>query len=510
MNDLSTALRILRRRLPVLVICILVAGAAALGYGETQHKLYTATSILWFENPGFDQALFGSTSILPSSQDPTSAENDNVALASLSVVSTMASETLGGARSAQQIRRELTAVGIPQSDIVHLVVTDRNPVMAARIANVAAARFVAFRRSADQSTIQSAIETIQGDLHAASGSPHSSTAGTDLQTLYNQLRVLKSLQTGNVEFVQQARVPTNPSSPRIKRDTALGLFLGLLLGLAIVALAERLDDQLKDRLDVERLSDQPILVEVPQQQVRRPEEVGGIFDRAHLEAFGLLRASLRYLNVERRLHVLVVTSASPSEGKSTVASGLAVAAASVGTRTLLIEADLRKPSLAGLFGVPAGAGISEVLTGQADFHDAVRTIDVSGDGDDISTRIDVMFSGAVPPNPAMLSESQMLVDLLDRAKTEYELVVVDTPPVGLVSDAIPMLQVADGVLVVCSLGVSRRAAVSHLFERLDQVHAPILGVVLNRALKSRHSYYYSYKTDKVAQPSDSPGPAPLA
>jgi capsular exopolysaccharide synthesis family protein len=498
-SDLSVALRVLRRGWLPLVLCFVVGGGAALAYSLSRPKLYTASASLWFRDPGFDQKLFGS-SYLPPSTDPTTAQNTNVDLSSLTAVAQRTANALGGRASQSLVQSELKAVPEGASSIVQLVATDRDPRMAAAIATTAGRELVAFRKESDQATIERALKQVQSD-EGTTSAQLTGAQSSQLRHLAAQLQVLASLQTGNVELIQAASVPSSPSSPTVTRNTAAGLVVGLLIGILAVFTRARLDQRIKDRDDLEELTDLPILAEIPRQPVSHGTDGVKTIPRAQFEAFGLLRANLRYLSVSRDMTSILVTSATPGEGKSTVASGLACAAAGAGVKVLLIEADLRRPSLRNQLSVPdPGSGLSEVITGQARLQDGIVPAHLRAEGALSDITVDVMLSGALPPNPGMLLQSHEMTVLLSWCSDQYDLVVIDTPPVSVVSDAIPLLSQVDSVLVVSSYKTSRRDATSVLFDQLYRLGAPLAGLVANRSRRASGNYeYYHVQTDPTSE-----------
>jgi len=205
--------------------------------------------------------------------------------------------------------------------------------------------------------------------------------------------------------------------------------------------------------------------------------------------------------VRRRLGVVFLCLATEvdillaeGDGKSTVAWGLAVAAASTGSRTLLIEADLRHPSLAARYGLNSRRGLTSVLTGEVHRAAAITEIPLAASANDAhpAHSMDVLLAGPLPPNPTDLIESPPMADLIREVEREYDLVVVDTPPVAIVSDAIPLLSMVGGVIVVSRLGKTTRDAVRHLRSQLDNLEAPLLGVVVNSVDSGAGYYGYGY------------------
>jgi receptor protein-tyrosine kinase len=223
-------------------------------------------------------------------------------------------------------------------------------------------------------------------------------------------------------------------------------------------------------------------------------------DLPEAEAFRMLRARLMYFNVARARHRIVVTSPGQGDGKTTVAWYLAAAAAESGLNVLVLEADLRRPTLAELKGLREQPGLAEYLTGGAPLDEVTRTIVVRNppSGDDQAS-VDVIVAGLVPPNPIELLESQQMVDLLAVLSERYDLVVVDTPPAVIVSDALPLMRQADGIVAVTRIGVTQRRALHQLARQLRELHAPALGTVVNGTPASQspgYGYGYAYRTQR--------------
>jgi len=199
--------------------------------------------------------------------------------------------------------------------------------------------------------------------------------------------------------------------------------------------------------------------------------------------------------VDREVRSLLVVSAAPGDGKTTIARNLAQASQEMGSRTLLLEADLRRPTIATHYHVDSAPGLSELLVGAVGVEGAIRSIPIATrvNGSTTKVSLDLLGAGHPPPNPAELLESRAMADLIVWAAEHYELVVIDTPPVAVVSDAIPLLRKVDGVVVVSQLGKNTRDAASLLRERLVGVNAPLLGVIANGVkTKGRDGYGYGY------------------
>ena len=492
--SLPNLLQALRRRLGVLVLCLVLTPAAALAVSLLQEKQYTATASLLFRDPQFDQKLFGST-FVQESQDPAREAATNVELVSLEEVADRTARRLGRGLSGEDVSEATEVEAEGQSDVVSISATAPDPQFAARLANTFGEEYVDFRREADRSTIREAQQLVRSELRGLSPKERRAESGQSLAERLNQLGVLASLQTGNAELAETARPPDDPASPKPLRNALLGLVLGALLGLGLALLVDRLDRRLRDPKEVEDAFDRPVLAGLPESGAIKDADplLRGV-PEGEREAFRMLRANLRYFNVSRDIRSVLITSSSPGDGKSTVAWGLAVAAASTGSRTLLVEADLRHPSLATRYGLRSQRGLTSVLTGEVDRTAAVTEIPVTASANQAQPAhsMDVMLAGPLPPNPTDLIESPAMADLIREVEPEYDLVVIDTPPVAIVSDAIPLLTMVSGVIVVSRLGQTTRDAVQHLRSQLHHLAAPLMGVVVNSVDSGAGYYGYGY------------------
>jgi capsular exopolysaccharide synthesis family protein len=319
------------------------------------------------------------------------------------------------------------------------------------------------------------------------------SAGQDLEDSARQLELLTALQTGNAEVVQRARPPETASSPKPVRSAAIGLMLGLLLAVAATLIREQIDRRLRDPGDVADILNVPVLAAIPEDRTSTRNATAADSPlRLNTEAFMMLRANLRYFNVDEELNSILVMSAGPEEGKTSISWNLARAEARAGKRVLCIEADLRRPTLARHVGTATEGGLSLVLAGVTDAVDAITT--VSG--------VDVITAGPLPPNPAELIESQRMRKLIQWGEKNYDRVIIDSPPAAVVADAIPMVPMVSGVVIVVRLGHSQRDAVGHLATQLANVNAPVLGVVLNGSVSRRSDYAYARRPVFLAEAHD--------
>jgi len=514
--SLEQVLGVLRRRAAWILLCFVLAAGAAYGFSKHQTKKYTATASLVFNNSQTNQQAAGLQALGGGGSSQLAQQNTNLKLVQLGDMAAKTAALLGQGLTKEKVSADLSVSAQGESNIVNVAATATSPTLAASIANTYTNVFVEEQQNSNHAYYASALKLVEKQLRALSAKERAGTAGLALQDRAQSLGTLAELRNGNVQVAQAAAVPTSPSSPQVSRNTVLGGVLGLLLGLGIAFLLERLDRRIREPKDLEAIYGLPLLGVVPESAAlsRSGRGMGNVLipsskntkkgprealPPSEAEAFHLIRAHLRYFNVDRELRTLMVASAAPGDGKTTVARHLAAAAARMGARVLLLEADLRRPTIAQQLDVQSGPGVSDVLIGAVSLSEATQMIDLdpaSGDGGG-GRMFDVLVAGAaLPPNPGELIESHAMESLLDQAKSVYDLVVVDTPPLTAVSDAFPLLRKVDGVIIVGRVGRNRRDVAQRLHETLTGAGAPLLGVVANGFKSGRlGSYGYGYSYD---------------
>lgn len=496
--DLEHVLAVLRHRWWVIALLTVLAGAASFAFSKTQHKEYTATSSVLFQNPQLSQQASG-LQVLPTSpsEDPVIMATNVQLLTQQSGVAAATARIVGHGLNTSQVSQSISVSQQGQTNLANVSATSASPVVAAAIANMFVTRFIASERLQQKASVAPALALVERQIRALPPQQLASTTGQGLIDRAESLRILAKLQNGGAQVVTRAAVPTSPSSPKVARNTALGLMIGLLLGLALAFLLERLDRRMKNAEELAETYRLPLLATVPQSKAYSlAPQTNRATQHGESEVFRLLRAYLRYFNVDRQLRSLLVASAAPGDGKSTVSRNLAQAAQETGTKTLLLEADLRRPQMARHYGVTAAPGLSELLIGSAERSEAICSIPVATrvNGATAEVSMDLLVAGHPSPNPAELIESHAMAELLSWATENYELVVIDTPPLAVVSDAISLLHRVDGVVVVSQLGKNTRDAAAFLRERLVGVNAPLLGVIANavKGKKGQAGYGYGY------------------
>ncbi|GAA4415521.1 polysaccharide biosynthesis tyrosine autokinase [Georgenia halophila] len=306
-------------------------------------------------------------------------------------------------------------------------------------------------------------------------------------------------------IVSPAVAPSSPSSPNVVLNLALGLVIGVVLGVAAAVLRHMLDTKVRDQEDVADVTDSPVVGVVSFEPDKATQHIFMDSDPmgVRAEAVRRLRTNLQFYNVDRSSISVVVTSSVPGEGKSITSVNLAVALADAGARVLLVDGDLRRPSLAEYTGLEGGAGLTTVLIGRAELEDVVQPWRQSS--------LWIVPAGPTPPNPSELLGSATMAEFMERASAMYDVVLYDSPPLLPVTDAAVLSRRAAGTLVVAGADRIHRAQLRESLSMLEAVGARVIGVALNKVQQSRlrQRYYYgTYGSDDDGGGRSRPGPAP--
>ncbi|TCK20938.1 polysaccharide biosynthesis tyrosine autokinase [Pseudonocardia endophytica] len=372
----------------------------------------------------------------------------------------------GLSETAGQLATHVAATSALDSVIINVAVTDESPQRAAQIAN----------------TIGTVVSEVVDELERPAAP--------------------NAVPPVAVRVVQPAPVPTTPSSTGLPVVLALGLLAGLAVGVGAAFLRNALDTSVKSVESLTEAVDAPNLGaiaydgEVPQ----KPLTVQDDPQSPRAEAFRQLRTNLQFVDVDRPRKVVLVTSSLPGEGKTTTVANLAIALAATGSRVLVVEADLRRPKISELLGLDRSVGLTRVLSGRLSLSQAIQPW--SGG------RFEVLPSGPTPPNPSELLGSNQMRTLLDEARAEYDIVLVDTPPLLPVTDAAAIAPATDGAMLVCRFQQTTRQQVEAAAQALRGVSAELLGTVFTMVPSSgplayaKYNTYYSSEVAKTAAWTD--------
>ena len=445
--ELIDVLHVLRRRRALIAIvllsCLVGAGLATLH----QHKLYrTSTRLI----------VSGASSISPIDEITRRQLATQQAVAYSQIASTRPAveAALQAARKGQSLGASggpsVTAIATGEDPFVTITVTDGDPQRAAAVANAY-------------------VGVLPG--------------------VKNKLEATPNAVTGPLAVIDAASVPSAPYSPRPLRNGLIAIVAGLVLGIGGAFVRESLDRRLRDSDEVETAAGVTVLGVVPQDMpdVRLPIETHPMSSRA--EAYRKVRTNLSFTSQTGMPASVLITSSTSGEGKTTLATNLALACAKTGQRVVLIDADLRRPMVAEYLGLRNGAGLTNWLTGRSNLEDILQPFG--------ETELDVITSGPIPANPSELLGSNRMSDLLSQLESRYDMIIADAPPVLPVSDGLVLAVLVRGVVLVAKVGDTTRDRLRRSKDAVIKVGGNLVGVVPNAVVQredSAYAYAYRYRS----------------
>lgn len=519
--DLRSFVHLVRAHLVLILAAIGIAGATALVASALLPRTYDAQAQVIVGAP-----LSGAVTDLNQLQTAQQLSRTYALAAQTTSLAGRVIARLGLDATPDEVLGQITASASDQTPTVSVQAHASTAVGAAELANAVADELVAASstiQGQDQqvraltddqiATVSDQIDVTAGQLSALQGIKGPTAADLASESaLSGQLVALRStlasllatkagLGTNTVSVLDRAVAPASPSSPKVVLNLVLGLLLGAVLGLVLAAVLATIDDTMKSGDDVRETLNAPLLGAIG--PILGAANRDPIYSLAMLlyprssaaEAFRALRASIDYLaSPEEPIRTLMVVSAGAGEGKTTVASNLAAAFAQAGKRTILVDADLRKPGVHRVFLLPNNAGLSTVLRpDRSELTPFLQTTE--------EARLLVLTAGPVPPSPADLLGSTRMREILLRLLERADIIVLDSAPVRAAADVAVLAQSVDGVLMVLATGRTRRAAARSAAEALERVGARVLGVALNRlgtgrdaAREEMETYKYGAET----------------
>jgi len=422
---------------------VVLGSAAGIGLTVATKKVYQASVQVFVATSTSDtasQLAQGNTFTQDRVQSYTSIANGPA-------VTGPVVDRLGLTISQGELAGKISAVAPQNKVLITLKVTDHNPQVAATLANAVAARFDTVVENTEQSD--------------SNGKP-----------------VVK------LTIIHPATVPGSPIKPNTILNVGLGLAIGLLLGIGLVVLRDVLDNTVKGPHDFEPLG-VPVLGHIPfdKRTGKTPVAFRGDPHSARSEAYRQLRTNMQFVDVDNPPRVIAVTSAVPSEGKSTSAVNLAAALAEAGARVCLVEADFRRPTLAASLGLVGDVGFTTVLIGKAPVESVLQNA---------GRNLAVLTSGPVPPNPSELLISEHAREVIADIASKVDFTIIDTAPLLPVTDGAEIATIADATLIVARSGKTTREQAQRSVEALAKVGERPVGVILNMITRGRGNYDYGY------------------
>ena len=453
--SLRDYIRVLRKRWRIIVAVLLVCVLAGALYVVTSTKIYQATAQIFVSTAGSDAA---SAVDLASGNSFTQARVQSyTSVANSPTVTASVVKDLGLSMSANDLAKEISASAPLNKVLINLSVQDRDPAQAARLANAVAARF----------------STVVQDLEQTSPSKPSPVKLT---------------------VTQPAQTPSGPVSPKSKLDIAISILLGLILGLGLAFLREVLENTVKDPDELAEQSGLPVLGIVPWDKRAKDSPISFRADAhgSRAEGFRQMRTNLQFVDVDNPPRLIAVTSAMPGEGKTHTALNLAAALAESGQRVCLIEADLRRPTIAQALGLVGDVGLTTALIGRTPVIGVIQNAGPS---------LAVLVSGPVPPNPSELLNSDSFRRIIAEILDGVDVVVIDTAPLLPVADGAQVASMADATLLTVRAAKTTREQIKRAVENLANVGVTPVGTVFSMAPHRRgggYTYYYDeYRPNRV-------------
>jgi non-specific protein-tyrosine kinase len=420
----------------------------------------------------------------------------------------MTVEELGKLETVQLVR---------DTQLIVLQFEHPNPDLAAKIANQTAKEFIEQNQANQMSRFASSkdnllkqLKQLEADMandqasleRARAAAPVNAAEVARLETTlaqdrssyssllksYEDLRISEAKALDNVMVVEPADIPARPVRPNILLNTLLAAVVGAMLAVGVAFLIEYLDDSIHSPEEVDGMLHLPVLGTIVKVSEANPPDRLTVQNDPRspvAEAYRALRTNVQLSNVDQPAKVILVTSANPLEGKSTMAANLAVAMAQTGLSVVLVDADMRRPVLHRVFEVPNTNGLTTALLSEQ----------VSLNGSLCKTKVDnlsLIPTGPLPPNPSELLGSRRMLRLITVLREQYDAVIIDSPPVLAVTDPAVLATQVDGVIVVVSAGETRRDAAQQAVNNLQQVGARLLGVALNKIPRNGRGYGYTY------------------
>lgn len=325
----------------------------------------------------------------------------------------------------------------------------------------------------------------------------------------NELQIDTRVSAGAARVVERATPPSAPVKPTPVRNVLLALVVGSMFGVGIACLREYLDDTVRTKDDIAGLSNLPVIGTIPVFTASRkgvPLLALSSEENAHAaEAFRSLRTSVQLLGVERPLTAIQFTSPGIGAGKTTTVANLATVLAAAGQRVVVVDSDLRRPRLHESFGVADDKGLISVLTGETTLADALQPVPEH-------PGLHVLPAGGTAPNPSELLSLKRTAELVFELQSQFDVVLIDSPPVLPVTDAIVMSSWVEAVVVLAASGITKRNELRNALDLLRQAEAPLVGAVLSRAApEAGYAYGYAYgyvdATARLRQPRNEGTPS---
>ncbi len=481
-SSLIGAVRVVRERWWLVLLTIVVCVGASLALSKTATTEYEASARLLIGQQGNLATVINPNAPQQASSDPERDQATALLLVASPTVAARVKASTKDPAPVDDLSAAVVASVEPDANLITVTATDPDPVRAQRLANAFVEQYAAYRKQTARAAVTEGIAQLrtQRDQVPAENLAQRQTI---TQALLN-ITAIGAVTQGDAQVVSRAGLPTTASAPRTKRNVILAAVLSVVVGVGLAFLLDLFDRRLKTVEDFEQAFGVRALATIPEQ----PRVPASDRDRAAvLEPFRILTSGLSFLAADRPVRVLLVTSAVPGEGKSTVSSGLARAAALTGQRVVLVEADLRRPTFHTQFDLQGDSrGLSSALVGVATPKELLRTVVRGLPG------LAILPAGPIPPNSAELLRTNRMQHILEALLADADLIVLDAPPLLPVADSQVLLDnpLVDATLIVGRAYKTKRDDAARTRIILDRHSETNLGLVVNGSRSAEGAYEY--------------------
>jgi tyrosine-protein kinase len=486
----------------IVLLCVILVPAASTYFSVRQTPQYQSSAEVYINKQNLASALTGIEDTTLFVDEERAAETQ----ASLASVPEVARSALRNAnvrnRTPDQFLQQASVAPKGLTDILEFSVVDPDPDLAKRLASAYAQAFTVYRGKLDTESLVRAHTEVSAELERMrEEGRQDEDLYKSLQANQQQLQTLQTLQTSRAYVVRPAGEAFQ-ISPQPFRNAVLGLALGLVLGLGLAFLIEALDTRIRSAAEVAERLALPVLARLPapMRKLQRRDQLVMIAAPRdpRAESFRMLGTNLDFATLGSDVRSILVTSAVEAEGKSTTAANLAVTMGRAGRRVALVDLDMRRPYLHRFFELGGRPGVTSVALGDASLEEALASIDL----DEGIGELHVLTTGPLPPDPGEFVGTRQLREILIRLREDYDTVVIDSPPLLRVGDAMRLSSYVDGVIVVTQLNLVRRRMLTELKHVLDAIPARKLGFVVTGAQREDGGGYgYGYAYGGYADPA---------
>ena len=507
-SDLRDLLVPIWRRRWFVAIVVIATTLAAYAYSDRKPEQYRSSTKIFLQTSELDQTLYGAGAAFTTDRTLV----NQASLLQTPAVAQEVAKRIGYDGDPAALLGALTVAPSSGSDFLTVSAVGGSAKAAADLANGFAQAFIDIRAASRRGDVARALDTARRQLASL---PDNSSGREPLRTKISSLEAIQSVNPGGARQVDRAVPAGAPFAPEPRRAALFGFVLSLVLAVLAAYGLERLDRRVKHLDEVGPAYGAPVLASLPHLQsgvISRSNGSGPEIVPTFREAVRGLRTNLRLASPDKPLKTFLITSALPGEGKSTLVVNLALAYAEAGLRVAIIECDMRLPTMSKLMDVELSPGLTDVLSGECTLEQAVQRVDVSvaaalqpaaaavktrakrGPWSTERSPLTVLTAGAQPPDPSSVLATQRVAEILDSAKESADIVIIDTPPLLSVTDALPLLVQVDATIVVARIGATDRRAGRRVRDIVSRVPgASLLGVVANDVPPSDLAgEYYSY------------------